>query len=60
MKEVINMKYVLGMIYSILIGVLGGWSFYNFCAGSKKDRLCAGINWGVGITIISILAVFGC
>lgn len=54
------MKYVLGIIYSILIGILGGWSLYNFCTGSKKDRICAGINWGVGITTISILAVFGC
>ena len=59
MKEVINMKYVLGMIYSILIGILGGWSLYNFCAGSKKDRLFASIIYGGGITIISILAVFG-
>ena len=53
------MKYVLGMIYAIIMGVIGGLSFYNFCAGSKTDRLCAGINWGAGITIISILAVFG-
>ena len=53
------MKYVLGMIYAILLGVAGGWSIYNFCAGSKKDRLFAGIIWGVGIAIIFILVVFG-
>lgn len=53
------MKYVLGMIYSILIGILGGWSLYNFCAGSKKDRLFASVIYGGGITIISILTVFG-
>lgn len=53
------MKYVLGIIYAILLGVAGGWSIYNSCAGSKKDRLFAGIIWGVGITIISIIVVFG-
>ena len=53
------MKYVLGIIYAILIGILGGWSIYNSCAGSKKDRLFAGIIWGVGIAIIFILVVFG-
>ena len=52
------MKYVLGMIYSILIGVLGGWSFYNFCVGSQKDRFCSSVIWGVGIAIISLLVVF--
>ena len=58
MKEVINMKYVLGMIYAILIGILGGWSFYNFCAGSKKDRICTSIIYGVGIAIFSAFAIF--
>ena len=53
------MKYVLGIIYAILIGILGGWSIYNSCAGSKKDRLFTGIIWGVGIAIIFILVVFG-
>lgn len=53
------MKYVLGIIYAILFGVAGGWSICNFCAGSKKDRLFTGIIWGVGITIISTLVVFG-
>ena len=53
------MKYVLGIIYAILIGILGGWSIYNSCAGSKKDRLFAGVIWGVGIAIIFILVVFG-
>ena len=53
------MTYVLSIIYAILLGVAGGWSIYNFCAGSKKDRLFTGIIWGVGITIISILIVFG-
>lgn len=52
------MKYVLGMIYAILIGIVGGWSFYNFCAGSKKDRIYTGIICGVGIAIISALAIF--
>ena len=53
------MKYALGIIYAILIGILGGWSIYNSRAGSKKDRLFASIIWGVGITIIYILVVFG-
>lgn len=53
------MKYVLGIIYAILLGVAGGWSIHNSCAGSKKDRLFAGIIWGVGITIVSIFVVFG-
>lgn len=53
------MKYLLGIISAILIGILGGWSIYNSCAGSKKDRLFAGIIWGAGITIISILVAFG-
>ena len=53
------MKYVLGIIYAILLGVAGGWSIYNFCAGSKKDRLFAGVIWGVGIAISFILVVIG-
>lgn len=53
------MKYLLGMIFAILLGVAGGWFIYNSCAGSKKDRLFAGIIWGVGIAIIFILVVFG-
>ncbi len=39
------MKYLFGIIFAILIGILGGWSIYNSCAGSKKDRLFAGIIW---------------
>lgn len=53
------MKYVFGIIYAILMGILGGWSLYNFCAGSKKDRLFASVIYGGGIMIISILTVFG-
>ena len=52
------MKYVLGIIYAILIGLIGGWSFYNFCAGSKKDRIYTSIICGVGIAIIFALAIF--
>jgi hypothetical protein len=53
------MMYVLGVMYAILVGSVAGWFFYNACAGSKKDRLCAGIMWGVSIAIISVLAAFG-
>ena len=52
------MMYVLGILYAILIGSIGGWSFYNFCAGPKKDRFYVSIIWGVGIAIISALAIF--
>ena len=50
------MMYVLG---AILIGVVGGWFFYNICVGPKKDRFCVAIVWGVGIAIIFALAAFG-
>ena len=53
------MMYVLGAMCAILVGCVSGWLFYNACAGSKKDRLCAGIKWGVGVAIISVLAAFG-
>lgn len=53
------MMYVLGAMYAILVGFVSGWFFYNACAGSKKDRLRAGIMWGVGIAIIATLAAFG-
>ena len=53
------MMYVLGAMYTILGGSVAGWFFYNACAGSKKDRLLAGIMWGVSIAIISVLAAFG-
>lgn len=53
------MMYVLGAMYAILVGLVAGWFFYNACAGSKKDRLLAGIMWGVGIAFISVLAAFG-
>ena len=51
--------YVLGAMYAILMGWVGGWFFYNVSAGSKKDRLQVGIVWGVGVAIIAILAAFG-
>lgn len=51
--------YVLSAMYAILVGSVAGWFFYNACAGSKKDRLCAGIIGGVVIAIISILPAFG-
>ena len=53
------MMYVCGAMYAILMGVVGGWAFYNICAGPKKDRLSAGILWGIGITILSVLSAFG-
>ena len=53
------MMYVFGAMYAVLVGSVAGWFFYNACAGSKKDRFCAGIMWGVGIAIISVLAAFG-
>lgn len=53
------MMYVFCAMYSILVGTVAGWFFYNACAGSKKDRLRAGIIWGVGVAIISTLASFG-
>lgn len=53
------MMYVLETICVILIGVVGGWLFYNICVGPKKDRLCVAIVWGVGVAIISVLAAFG-
>jgi hypothetical protein len=53
------MMYVLGAMYATLMGLVGGWFFYNICVGSKKDRLGVGIAWGVGVAIIAILAAFG-
>ena len=53
------MMYVLGTMCAILIGVVGGWFFYNICVGPKKDRLCVAIVWGAGVAIISALAAFG-
>lgn len=53
------MGYVIGAMYAGLVGSVSGWFFYNACAGSKKDRLRAGIMWGVGIAIISVFAAFG-
>lgn len=53
------MEYVIGAMYAGLVGSVGGWFFYHACIGSKKDRLRAGIMWGVGIAIIAVLAAFG-
>ena len=53
------MEYVIGALHAILMGWVGGWFFYNASPGSKKDRLCVGILWGVGVAIISVLAAFG-
>jgi hypothetical protein len=53
------MMYVLGIMYAVLMGAVAGWFFYNACAGAKKDRLRAGVMWGVGIAIISALTAFG-
>lgn len=53
------MEYVFGVLYAGLVGSVSGWFFYMACMGSKKDRLRAGIMWGVGVAIISILAAFG-
>ena len=53
------MMYVLGVMYAGLVGFVSGWFFYHACMGSKKDRLRAGIMWGVGIAIIATLAAFG-
>ena len=50
---------VFSAMYAMLMGFVSGWFIYNACAGPKKDRLRAGIAWGVGIAIISILAAFG-
>lgn len=53
------MEHVLSLLYASLVGYVSGWFFYRACMGSKKDRLRAGIMWGVGIAIISVLAAFG-
>ena len=50
------MMYVFGMMYALLVGFVSGWFMYNACAGSKRDHLSAVILWGIGMTIISILA----
>lgn len=53
------MGYVLGAMYAVLMGAVGGWFFYNICVGSKKDRLSVAVVWGMGVAIISVLAAFG-
>lgn len=53
------MMYVLSIMYAVLMGSVGGWFFYNTCAGSKKDRLRAGIIWGVGIAVILFSPLLG-
>ena len=53
------MMYVLAIMWGVLAGYVSGWYFYNACAGSKKDRLQAGIIAGIGIGIISALASIG-
>lgn len=53
------MMYVIGAMYTILMGVVGGWFFYNICVGPKKDRLSVAIVWGVGVAIIATLTAFG-
>jgi hypothetical protein len=54
-----NMMYVFGAMYAVLVGLASGWTFYEASAGPKKDRLRAGIMWGVGIAIIVALVAFG-
>lgn len=53
------MMYVIGTIYSILIGCVSGWFFYHALIGAKKDRLHASIMWGIGLAIISFICAFG-
>ena len=53
------MKYLFGLLYAGLIGFMSGWFFYKACMGFKKDRIMAGIIWGVCVAIISALATFG-
>ena len=53
------MEYIFSLLYAVLVGAVAGWYFYNACAGSKKDRLRAGIIAGVGFGIIFILSAFG-
>ena len=53
------MMYVFATMWGVLAGGVSGWYFYNACAGSKKDRLRAGIIAGIGIGIISALASIG-
>lgn len=58
-KEVNKMLYAFLVFYGLLTGYVSGWFFYMACMGSKKDRLRAGIMWGIGIGIISVLAAIG-
>lgn len=53
------MMYVLATAWGVLAGYVSGWIMYNACAGSKRDRLRAGIMWGIGIGIICALASIG-
>lgn len=53
------MLYAFLVFYGLLTGYVSGWFFYMACMGSKKDRLCAGIMWGIGIGIISVIAAIG-
>ena len=53
------MVYVFATMWGVLAGSVSGWYCYNACAGSKKDRLRAGIIAGIGIGIISALASIG-
>ena len=42
---------------AMLAGGVSGWIMYNTCMGSKKDRMRAGIIWGVGIGIIAFICM---
>lgn len=53
------MLYVFLVFYGLLTGGVSGWMMYNACAGSKKDRLRAGIMWGVGIGFICVICAIG-
>lgn len=53
------MMYVLSIMWAILAGYVSGWYMYNACAGSKRDRLRAGVMWGVGIGIICFICAIG-
>lgn len=53
------MMYAFLIFYGLLISSVSGWFFYNAYTGSKKNRLLAGIKWGIVIGIISVLAAIG-
>ena len=53
------MMYAFSICYGLLVGSVSGWFFYNACMGPKKDRLRAGIMWGVGMGIIAVLGAIG-